>query len=327
MSKKIMIVWRPQSRRAKSLSEDIEAELFLAPNNLRNKYCAPLRYLYLSFWTLLTLLRKRPCLVIATSPPSICPIVIFLYTRVAKNTNYIIDMHHAALVGYWKRLPFGFWLNKLVMDKAMFSIMHNECIKSIGDENHITSVVLETKIPKINRKQSQETCGYNEFSILVPCSFDSDEPIEEIYKAAEVMNDVNFYLTGNHLRLKSNINREKPLNVMMTGYLTDEDYDLILNRVKAVLAFTTNDYPVRPRAASEAIAAAKPLIASYNDATKKDLHKGTVLIDNTYECIVNAIQDIAENYNKYCSEIKELKREREAQYEKEMERFKEMVSK
>jgi glycosyltransferase involved in cell wall biosynthesis len=322
MPKFIFIDWRPNNRRAQSIAKDIGATLYLAPNILRKKIYAPIRYFYLLFWTLTVLIKSRPMVIFVSTPPTFCPIIVFAYSRLF-NRTYVIDASHTATMAYWRKVPFGFWFNKLIMNQSLATLVHNECIKKLTDKQGIDSMVLETKIPDL--QVTNEHRINDDFTVLAPCSFDADEPIDEIFSAAELMPDIDFFVTGNYARLnKEKINR-CPANITLTGFISERDYDLMLNSIDVVLVLTTDDYPVRPRGASEAIAAGKPLIVSLNQATQSHLDKGTILINNTAEEIIQGILKIKNQYEQYKSEIKQLKTERISQYKLEMRELNNLI--
>ncbi|MEE9337397.1 MAG: hypothetical protein V3U87_04895 [Methylococcaceae bacterium] len=322
MSKFIFLDWRPNNRRAQSIAKDIGATLYLAPNVLRKKIYAPIRYFYLLFWTINVLIKNRPEVIFVSTPPTFCPIIVFAYAKLF-NCAYVVDASHTATMAYWRKVPFGFWFNKLVMNQSLVTLIHNECIKKLTDKQGINSMVLETKVPELQVTNEQRIA--DDFTVLAPCSFDADEPIDEIFNAAELMPDINFSVTGNYARL----NKEKvdrcPANLTLTGFLAERDYDLLLNSVNVVLVLTTDDYPVRPRGASEAIAAEKPLIVSLNQATKSHLNKGTILISNTAEDIIQSILKIRNQYEHYKTEIKQLKDERMSQYKLEIRELNRLI--
>jgi glycosyltransferase involved in cell wall biosynthesis len=322
MPKIIFIDWRPNNRRAQSIAKDIGATLYLAPNILRKKTYAPIRYFYLLFWTITALIKSKPGVIFVSTPPTFCPIIVFAYAKFF-NCAYVVDASHTATMAYWRKVPFGFWFNKLVMNQSLATLVHNECIKKLTDKQGIDSIVLETKVPEL-QVTNEKTIADN-FTVLAPCSFDADEPIDEIFSAAELMPDINFSVTGSYARLnKEKVNR-CPTNLTLTGFLSERDYDLLLNSVDVVLVLTTDDYPVRPRGASEAIAAEKPLIVSLNQATKSHLNKGTILIDNTTEEITQGIFKMKNQYEQYKSEIKQLKDERISQYKLEMRELNNLI--
>jgi glycosyltransferase involved in cell wall biosynthesis len=323
MHKIISVCWRPHNRRAESLARDINSTLFLAPNILTRKVYAPIRYIFLIFWTIIICLKNRPDIIIETVPPPFCSTVVSIYAIIFR-CKYIVDANHSAATGFWSKIPFGFWLNKKIMNNALITLVHNEPTKKLTDAKGLKSIVLEDKIPQLT--STEQTILSSDFTILIPCSFDPDEPIIEIYKAAHHLSDIKFFITGNLKRLKNKYRKSQPSNVVLTGFLSDEKYDMLLNSVDAVLVLSTDDYPVRPRGAGEAIAAGKPLIVSRNHATQHHFYKGTALIDNNSRGIVEAILNIQRNYEKYSIEIRQLKYERITQYNHELLILKNMIN-
>lgn len=322
MPKSIFIDWRPNNRRAQSIAADLGAELYLAPDRLRKRVFAPIRYLYLMFWTIVVLARNRPGVVFVSTPPTFCPIIVFAYTRVF-GCVYIVDASHTATMGNWSKIPFGFWFNKMVMNHALTTLVHNEFIKKLTDSQGIESMVFETKVPELQTTEVQRIA--DDFTVLVPCSFDADEPIDEIFNAAALMPDVNFHVTGSYARLSKKWFAKYPKNVTLTGFLSETDYDCLLNNVDAILVLTTDDYPVRPRGASEAIAAEKPLVTSLNQATKNHLYKGAILINNTTEEIAQGIMKVRNHYERYKKDIKQLKQERTLKYGLELQVLNDLI--
>ncbi|MGH7549466.1 MAG: glycosyltransferase [Gemmatimonadota bacterium] len=316
----LFIDWRPHNRRAESLAEDLGATLELAPSRLRGKSIASLRYLFLAIRTMALLLRHRPDVVIASSPPPFCPVCAFAYALLF-GREYVVDAHHLATTGFWSRVPLGFRFNRFVMNRALTTLVHNQEIVRMVREDGISVMTLETKIPELTGPRPAGDPAAS-FTVLIPCSFDPDEPIGEIWAAARVLTDVTFRLTGNHARLDPGLKGSAPPNLILSGFLSQAEYDGLLWSCDIVLATTTTDYPVRPRAAAEAVAAEKPVIASRNPATASHLGEAAVLIGNKAEEIVRAIGEIRSNYARFVAASAETKRVRQAQYETELERLK-----
>ncbi len=311
MPRMAFIDWRPHNGRATNLARDLGATLYLAPRKLRSRINAPLRYLYLAVRTFRILWTTRPDVVIASTPPSLCPLVVFLYSWVSK-CRYIVDAHHGATYGPWLHLPFGFRLNRLIMNRATATLVHNECIHALVARQGIKSMVVETKAPRIDALTPRVSAT---FTVLVPCSFDPDEPIQVIYDAARQLPMVMFCLTGDASRLSKPLLTSAPTNVALPGFLSQAEYERVLVDAHAVLVLSTDDYPLRPRGASEAIGATKPLIVSRNDATEAQFYKGAVLVGNRSDDIGRAILTIEADYERYVREITELREERTRQYE------------
>lgn len=316
----LFLDWRPHNRRAVCLAEDLGATLQLAPSVFRTKALAPLRYLVLAWRTLAILLKFRPEVVIASSPPSFCPILAFAYAR-AFGRNYVVDAHHLATTGLWSRIPFGFRFNRFIMREALVTLVHNGRIETMVRAEGIPAITLETRIPKLRAHPPEASPGQR-FLILAPCSFDPDEPIAEIFEAARSLPDVTFQMTGNPARLDSKLRAAVPANVILTGFLSQDRYDELLSTCDAVLAMTTAEYPVRPRAASEAIAGERPLIASRNPATESHLGEAAILIENTAVELVKAIEEVRVNFVRYERAIREIKEVRRQRYEAELQDLK-----
>jgi glycosyltransferase involved in cell wall biosynthesis len=318
----LSLCWRPHNRRAKSLADDIGARLFLAPNLLRNKLYAPFRYVYLTIWTIMILLRHRPDLVIATAPPHFCPLTVFLYAKLF-NGIYVVDANHLATTGYWSKIPLGFWFNRFLMNQAIVTLVHNEATKELTDALRIRSIVLEDKIPDLHA--TNECFEKKDLTIVVPCSFDPDEPIEEVFQAAMALPEARFYFTGNPSRMPPKLHKRRPANVIMTGFLPEKDYDALLNVADLILVLSKDDYPVRPRGAGEAVAVEKPIIVSRNRTTEHHFYKGACLVNNNCDEIVKSIVNIRDNYETFKKEITDLKHERIKQYQQELAHFRKVI--
>lgn len=312
--KTVFIDWRPHNGRASSLAADLGATLYLAPPVLRSKLAAPLRYVYLALRTLRILSVTRPEVVIASSPPSFSPLVIFLYSRVAR-CRYVVDAHHRATIGLWAQLPLGLWLNRLVMNRAAATLVHNERIQELVAARGIRSLVLETKTAPVEPLPPSTA---DPFTILVPCSFDSDEPIDVIVEAARQLPAVRFYCTGDAARAPHALTTGAPANIVLPGFVPQAEYRRLLATAHAVLVLSTDDYPLRPRGASEAIGATKPLIVTRNAATEAHIAQGAVLVRNTADEVRHAILAIQRDYARYVREMTALREERMRQYALEL---------
>jgi len=322
----LFLDWRPHNRRAECLARDLGADLFLAPNRLRRKILAPVRYVFLSCRSLLILSRNDADVVVVSSPPSFAPLLVYLYTRLAGG-RYVVDAHHLATGGYWARIPFGYAFNRFVMNRAAATLVHNECIQRLAEEDGIRAMTLETKIPDLEDADEHvasdrfDAFEADTFKVMVPCSFDADEPVGEVYEAARSLPDVGFFMTGDTQRLDGELRARCPRNVVLTGFLSQTEYDQLLRRCDGVLALSTDNYPVRPRAASEAIAAQKPLIASRNPATESHVGEAARLIDNTPEELVEAIRAIRDDYEGHQEKMQQLKVKRRRKYREELARL------
>ena len=68
----------------------------------------------------------------------------------------------------------------------------------------------------------------------------------------------------------------------------------------------------------ESVMVEKPLITSNFDVLKDAFNKGTVFVDNSVEQIVNAIDQVKNNYWQLKEEIKYLKQEKNNEWKKKI---------
>ena len=87
-----------------------------------------------------------------------------------------------------------------------------------------------------------------------------DEPFEEMIKAAHLVPDVTFLVTGDVERVPSLPDRA-PANVTFTGFLPKDEYERALLEADVVMTLTTEPSSVM-RAAYEAVYARRPLIVT-----------------------------------------------------------------
>jgi glycosyltransferase involved in cell wall biosynthesis len=102
--------------------------------------------------------------------------------------------------------------------------------------------------------------------------------------------------------------------VTFTGYLSNEAYAGLLRGVSAILVLTTRDFTMQ-RGGSEAVTVGKPLITSDWPVLREIFCLGTVHVNNTAVGIQAGIEEVRRNYDRYMSEIGELKEVRERRWQ------------
>jgi glycosyltransferase involved in cell wall biosynthesis len=138
------------------------------------------------------------------------------------------------------------------------------------------------------------------FSVAVVCSFNYDEPIEQILAAAALLPDVRFYMTGKPKG--EHKSRVIPANVTLTGFLSTEAYGSLLSRSDAVLTLTTRDHTML-RGAYEAVYQGTPVIVSDSRLLQRSFDRGAIHVDNTVEAIAGAVQEMRLRHAHYKAEV------------------------
>jgi hypothetical protein len=129
------------------------------------------------------------------------------------------------------------------------------------------------------------------WKIAVTCTYADDEPLAEIFAAAESLRDVNFYITGNPQKLPRRVLRRKPENCRLTGYLSYEQYVGLLRSADAVMDLTTRNHTLL-MGGFESVSLGKPLITSDWPILKEYFSSGAVYVDNSADGIAAGVRSI-----------------------------------
>jgi len=256
------------------------------------------------FWTLVT---RRPRLVFASNPPTFAPLIVWFYCLLF-NARYCMDSHTSAFdrVRWLRLMPLHGFLARRAIWAATTNDELTDRVTAMGAPG-----ISVTDIPFEFPPATYPVKG--DFSVVVVSSFDDDEPVAETFEAARRVSDVTFYVTGNPAKASEELRALCPENVVLTGYLSNEDYIGLLRSVSAIMVLTTNDLTMQ-RGGSEAISVERPLITSDFQMLRDVFYKGTVHVDNSPDQIADAISQIRGNLARYESEMIEMKQERDERW-------------
>ncbi|MBW2124039.1 MAG: hypothetical protein JRH07_19645 [Deltaproteobacteria bacterium] len=257
-------------------------------------------------------LREKPDVVVVTNPPIVLPLVAYLYSKVRAG-RFVIDSHTGAFEGKWGKLLF---LHRFLSRRAITTIVTNGPLKNTVESWGARAFVLGIEVPEF------PVAGANGRPVR-PCvcvvsSFADDEPLEEILCAARNVPSCDFYLTGKipQKGKKVEILKQRPSNVILTGFLPDSQYVDLLNRADVVMVLVKRDLTLL-QGASEAVAVEKPLITSDWPVLKDYFCRGALYVDNTAESIGRAVEQALLRKEDLAGEIRNLKEElRRRWYEK-----------
>lgn len=317
-------MWYGYSRRASSLSQELNAELILietyvTKNPKFRKYFLWIDYIFKSIITLVKLILKKPEIIIATSPPSFCPIVCYFYSKLF-NKKLIIDAHNSAFLSPWIKVP----LYKRVLSKAEKVLVHNlELLQYLNEKyNEYNFHLLPDPLPKFNIPA--ESYGHPYFLII--CSFSDDEPIEIILKAVEEFllisnKKIQFYVTGNYFK-KLEVYKEfdKNENIKFLGFVDEKVYEKYLSNAFGIITISTKKM-VQQSAAIEALAAEVPFLTEKSETNKRIFNKGVVLSEIDKNELIKALEYLTQNQLLLKKEITELKQEYEIDWKQYKDLF------
>ena len=293
MYHRVWITWERQ-RRSLELSSALGCKLFVLEH--KGLY----RYLRCIFSTVKIVHRERPKCLFVQNPSMVLACLAVLFLRFFYRPFIIVDRHSNFMLNNKSRFSiyelFFRILSMVTIRLADLTIVTNEELSNHIELEGGKPFVLPDKIPCINAI-NQNNC--NSPSVLFISSFASDEPISTIWDAAEILkaSNITFYVSGNTNKLNKALYKKKPTNIILTGYLPDQNYIDLLFCVDICIILTRSEYTLLC-GCYEAIAAGRPFITS-NTKVLQHLFKEAFFVENNAESIVDGIKNILENPKTY----------------------------
>lgn len=265
MSKRLWITWE-NHRRSKELALEFDANYF--PLVYEGNYLV--RYAVLTARTVALILREKPRTVFCQNP-SIVLTTLLILLRMVFCYILIVDRHSNFKFEYEKS-PFVKWrifhfLSRWTVRHADLTIVTNEHLKNVCKTYGGSAAVLQDKIPRFTKDLKRPPPAFmkkkEKTQVMFVTMFDPDEPIDEIVAASKVLSSCVCYLTGNYKKLYTNEKSEELLDfdIIMTGYISDEEYLSLMENSDLVVVLTKKDL-ILNCGGYEAIGMEKPLILS-----------------------------------------------------------------
>lgn len=249
----LSINWVDHHRR----SAELAGALGVRPHFIRSdSRLLPVRYL--RQWLLTRrLLAARPNAVIVMQPPVLSLACAYLHTT--RSTIIIGDLHTGTF-----RDPRWKWSAPIVLavlKKRGFAVVPNENLADLCRDAGVPVVVSHGYITPFDQSAHlvlPRNVRADRPFVLVPLAFAYDEPIDEILEAARQTPELTWVLTG---KAPKSVVASAPENVILTGYVSKEEYSGLRATATVVLAATTAEGTMQS-AGYEALAAGSPLVTS-----------------------------------------------------------------
>ena len=309
MSKRVWVSWETH-RRNQTTSKALGAKLFELDYY---KASSLMRYLRATITTVFLLVRERPSLIFVQNPSMLLAVLALQFGRLFR-TSVIVDGHNAGLY------PFDgkkYWANQLarhIMRSAALTIVTNSGLAEYVKKNGGRPAVLPDPLPTFIFKQ-RATPLKGRVNILFICTWASDEPYMEMMTAAAYLDkSICIYITGNSKGRETAFGKPLPENIVLTGYVAEEEYVHLLHAVDIIIDLTTRDNCL-VCGAYEAIAVEKPLILSDTPAIREYFSHGVLYTDNTALDIARQIHDCLERIEEIQNQVKQFKQDLITQWE------------
>jgi glycosyltransferase involved in cell wall biosynthesis len=221
----------------------------------------------------------------------------------------VVDAHNAGVFPFEGK---NWWANKIaeyLFKKATFTLVTNQALAKYVNKRGGRALILPDPLPEFeNTPPPMKLLGKS--NALFICSFANDEPYQEVIKASKfISKDIYIYITGKYKGNVDDLKKNLPLNVILTGYLPENDFIQMLHSVDCVIDLTTRENCL-VCGAYEAVAAGKVLIVSGTKTLREYFNKGTLYTDNTHKNIAEKIMISVRDKDKLVQEIKDLKIEK-----------------
>lgn len=313
----VWITWENQIRN-KSLSARLEADFH--PIVYRGN--ALFRYAICSVKTMKLLFKYRNGIVFVQNPSIILSLIAVLFSEVLRYT-VIIDAHNAGVFPGNKLQAVANFINK----KADYVIVTNQGLADYICKLGGRPIILPDPLPDVSVKWEPKNI-FTDIplsSVMAICSWASDEPYLEIIKAAKFLPEIVFYITGNSKGKESVYEGNLPPNLVITGYISDEDYHNLLARCGIILDLTTRE-DCLVCGAYEAISACKPIILSDTLALKTYFGTEAVYVENDAISIASGVKKIWASYEEYSNRAVMNKSIIEKRWQSAFRNFKDVLS-
>ena len=309
--KTLFIVWKVYQRRVEAIKEKLNAQpVYLHYHwEEKSKLHKLVSYVFKIGATYKALVTAKPRLFYIQAPPAFLLYAVWLYSK-ATGARYVVDAHNSIIDGsLWSRMPFV----RHTMKQAATVLVHNEEMAVHALRSKLPHTVLMDRPPEVepmNYPYPANILGdRTRPKVVIPCSYDTDEPLEEMRQATLLLPHVDFYITWYAEKLPAAYVAGFKKNTRFTGFLQQAEFDALLANADAILVLTTRE-GTQPSGATEALAFEKPLVVSDLGIIRRMFPKGAIYIGNTASDIAVGISKALERRDQLVEEMKEFKEEK-----------------
>jgi glycosyltransferase involved in cell wall biosynthesis len=313
----IWLTWENQIRN-RTLSSSLSAQLF----EIVIKGNRALRYLKSAARTLAIIRRTRPRYIVAQNP-SIVLGYFLLILRPVYSFALISDSHYVGVEAangsrlLQRLLDF---YNSRVDLTIVTNENHGRYIRSVGGR----PFVCQDPLPSIPDHGGTLDL-HREKAVFLICSFDRDEPYENVFKAFEQRlsaQGYRLYVSGNFRKAEIDVSRYP--TVRFLGYVSTADYFAYLKQADVIVDLTEVDNCL-VCGAYESMAARKALVTSDTSALREYFEDAAVYTDHAPENIAKSIAYAFENREKILKNVDRWKAVKNQEMSRKIDALKSLV--
>jgi glycosyltransferase involved in cell wall biosynthesis len=224
------------------------------------------------------LLWTRSFRVIVAQNPSIVLATLLVCIRPVRRYRLVIDAHNEAVTPFVHDVAIIRAVSRWLLRRACLTIVTNAELAERVRQAHGRPLVLPDPLPVV--PPGLPAGASHPPYLVVVSTFAPDEPLAEIFAAAQTLPQALFKVTGNARRCAPVLRSAKPANVELTGFLDEHSYWKLLAASNAVLDLTSmSDCLVC--GAYEALALGVPMVLTDNPAGRRLFDRTAVFSDTT----------------------------------------------
>lgn len=270
---RIWITWERQ-RRNRTLSAAVGAQLFEIDIRSSRLW----RYFQCVHRTLRILATQKPVLVFVQNPSIILSLLAMGWCRLTR-TPIVMDAHNAGVYPFEGRWPWANRIARLLFRAVDLTLVTNEALSAYVKRSGGRAFVLPDPLPVFEAPLVPPPLRSTQ-RVLFICTWAADEPYVEVIQSARLLDrNIKIYITGNSRGREHTAGIPLPENVVLTGYLGDSEYEVLLRTCDLVIDLTTRE-DCLVCGAYEAVAAERPLIVSDTRALRDYFTGGTLYTNN-----------------------------------------------
>lgn len=266
----IWVTWERQPRN-RSMTKGLGIPLFEILSNRGDV----LRYLSCAGRTVRLLVGRKPKVVVCQNP-SIVLTVLLLVLRSFLGIRVAIDAHFGGIdAGNGSRASQSLldWCNRKADLVIVTNSDHADQVARVGGR----PFVCPDPLPDLSTFRSDDEEIQKKLFLI--CSFDVDEPYQEVFKAAESLAEEGYHLFASGNYRKAGVVPGDYPHVTMLGFVPEEEFYGHLFSSQVIIDLTDNDNCL-VCGAYEAMEAEKPLVLSNKKALRDYFTGGVVFSEN-----------------------------------------------
>lgn len=275
MIKKVVWISWQEHRRTTTICEELDIPLI----TMITKRKGVLRYLILSYQTVVYLFKQRPKVLLVQNP-SIVLSFLAVFIQLFCKYKLIVDAHNEGVEPYINSAWIFQALTKLLHRLSDLTIVTNQGLVSIVEGNGGNALILPDGLPKLVPQKLEKETLDSSFRLMLIATFVDDEPIEEIFEAfGRLSCKAELRVTGNYTNLSKEIRNSLPKGIILCGFLPEQDYVNELYRSDLIIDLTKKENCL-VCGAYEAISLGCPIMLSDDTAGRSLFEKGVVFTKN-----------------------------------------------